>query len=208
MQRALDTTVVEVHVQCMAESDTNDGLSAQLARIRHKLHTLRAVHDPGCTIFGAQKHGYKLGAPLPTELLRPLDAAGLLLPTDFRRFITELGNGGAGPVYGWEPFQPSRYVTASLSPFTQANGDEDGSATVFLYEHGCGMYDLLVLRGDGAGQMWLSDDHCDVHPYNQCFVDHYEAWLDRILGQPPQRASVAPPASYIAKQRAQAKPSR
>jgi hypothetical protein len=145
---------------------------------------LRTTHDPHFTIFGAQKHRYELGAPLPPKRLQPLDAAGVLLPADFRRFVTELGNGGAGPAYGWEPFQPDRYLAGdsctTVRPFKQEQGDDDGSATVFLYEHGCGMYDFLVLSGDGAGQMWFSDDCCEVHPYQQGFVDHYEAWLDGI----------------------------
>jgi hypothetical protein len=168
-----------------AGHDGRDALDAQLRRIQEKLSRVPMHRVPGRSNFGAQAHRYQLGRRLDPEALRAPEAAGLILPRDFRRFVTELGNGGAGPAYGWERFDPARPEYLTAPPFERARcGEEDCAderATILLHEHGCGTYDFLVLRGDGVGQVWFSDDHCRARRYGMGFVDHYEAWLDWLL---------------------------
>src|SRR6516162_3039220 len=56
-------------------------------------------------VFGAASHQYKLNPPLPVSSIEAFEERhGVSMPEDYRRFITEIGNGGAGPCYGVLPF--------------------------------------------------------------------------------------------------------
>src|SRR3954471_13202596 len=56
-------------------------------------------------VFGASSHDYKLDPPLPVAVIEAFEGRhGVSLPEDYRHFITEVGNGGAGPYYGLLPF--------------------------------------------------------------------------------------------------------
>jgi len=73
------------------------------AAILDKLDRLRAA-DRGYSIFGSDHHRYVLRPPLPAEKVAALEARhGVTLPEDYRVFLTEVGNGGAGPYYGLLP---------------------------------------------------------------------------------------------------------
>ncbi len=70
------------------------------AVIREGLARLSEI-DRGLTVFGALAHGYQLNPRLPERKARAFEVRqGLCLPPDYRLFLTELGNGGAGPYYG------------------------------------------------------------------------------------------------------------
>lgn len=61
--------------------------------------------DRGRRVFGAASHGYKLNAPLPSAVIETFEKRhGASLPEDYHLFLTEIGNGGAGPYYGLLPF--------------------------------------------------------------------------------------------------------
>ena len=52
-------------------------------------------------IFGADHHGYVLNPALPEATVRKFECDHkVTLPQDYRRFLIEAGNGGAGPYYG------------------------------------------------------------------------------------------------------------
>ncbi|HZS07059.1 MAG TPA: SMI1/KNR4 family protein [Blastocatellia bacterium] len=52
-------------------------------------------------VFGAESHGFQLNPPLPESAVIKFEKRhNILLPADYRRFLIELGNGGAGPYYG------------------------------------------------------------------------------------------------------------
>lgn len=56
-------------------------------------------------VFGSAAHDYKLNPPVPTSVIEEFEARnGITLPDDYRTFLTEIGNGGAGPYYGLFPF--------------------------------------------------------------------------------------------------------
>jgi hypothetical protein len=66
--------------------------------IRRALQRLRAKPP---AIFGAIGHRFALNAPLAeADALAFERQHGIGLPADYRRFLTEVGNGGAGPYYG------------------------------------------------------------------------------------------------------------
>ena len=61
--------------------------------------------DPGYALFGAKKHQYRLRPPLAPALIHKIETRhGLELPEDYVYFLTEIGDGGAGPDYGIDSF--------------------------------------------------------------------------------------------------------
>lgn len=75
----------------------------RLVRLCEKLERLRAL-DVSCEQFGAKSHRYQLGRPLAQEKLQYYEQQhGVALPYEYRRFLMEIGHGGAGPFYGLFP---------------------------------------------------------------------------------------------------------
>ena len=61
--------------------------------------------DPSYALFGAKKHQYRLRPPLAPALIHEIETRhGLELPEDYVYFLTEIGDGGAGPDYGIDSF--------------------------------------------------------------------------------------------------------
>jgi len=66
---------------------------ADIAKLRER--------DPGFQLFGANEHRYALNAPLSEAQISRFERQhDVVLPADYRRFLKEFGNGGAGPFYG------------------------------------------------------------------------------------------------------------
>jgi len=66
--------------------------------------SLRRLARAKPKIFGVEEHGFKLKPPLSeTEVAGFEKRYRINLPADYRQFITEIGNGGAGPYYGVFP---------------------------------------------------------------------------------------------------------
>ena len=72
----------------------------QVGRIKIKLE--KAKHkDKDFSVFGSSSHKYKVNDTITKEKLKEWERVNqVLLPEDFFRFLTEVGNGGAGPYYG------------------------------------------------------------------------------------------------------------
>lgn len=74
----------------------------KITRILTQAHQI----DTNCEMFGADHHQYRLNPPVPESFVREVEeACGFTLPKDYRRFITQVGDGGAGPDYGIHPFR-------------------------------------------------------------------------------------------------------
>lgn len=55
-------------------------------------------------VFGANGHGFELNPPISEFDVCVFEKRhSISLPEDYRKFITEIGNGGAGPYYGLFP---------------------------------------------------------------------------------------------------------
>jgi hypothetical protein len=75
--------------------------------IRERLAQLRA-QDPDYTRFGADEHRYALSPPLTqSEVARFESEHDVRLPENYRTFLLEVGDGGAGPSYGLYPLSGS-----------------------------------------------------------------------------------------------------
>lgn len=85
------------------------------ASIRDALRRLKAA---GSTIFGANGHHFTLNPPLTEADVQAFERQhAITLPTDYRRFLIEIGNGGAGPTYGIFPLGLFDGSGASLEPW-------------------------------------------------------------------------------------------
>ena len=98
-------------------------------------------------VFGSAAHDYKLNPPIAASVIEEFETQhGITLPEDYRFFVMEIGNGGAGPYYGLFPF-----------------GQHDGSLGLRSWEHG----DLLgdVSQPFPHVEAWnLPKSFCDQVP--------------------------------------------
>jgi hypothetical protein len=183
-------------------------LRAKLDRLR----TVDTQHRVfGAKRAGKHGHEYREQPALDAEGLSQLEAeCGATLPDDMRDFLANVHSGGPGPGYGleiWgEPAKAKRPFPFALadfddvlarrqkeqSPFLPMSDEDDedddcwppGSGFVALVQHGCGVFDVVIVTGDLRGSVWC----CDMawRPYDtdgrpSTFLDWYESWLDRNL---------------------------
>jgi len=72
-------------------------------RVHEGLRRLRQA-DPDFRVFGSASHRYALNAPAREQEVLSFEAThGVAIPAAYRRFLLELGNGGAGPHNGLFP---------------------------------------------------------------------------------------------------------
>ena len=92
-----------------------------------KLDRLR-IADPACLVTGASDHRYRFG-PRASETWMAFceNTFGIRLPDQFRRFLLEVGNGGAGPWHGLQRF--GFLPTATAAPQAVWTG-EQGEVTI------------------------------------------------------------------------------
>ncbi len=77
----------------------------QLERIKTKFDELRKI-DTDFSVFGSETHRYVFHPVLTEDALVAFEQTNdLTLPDDYRLFLKEIGNGGAGPFYGLLPLE-------------------------------------------------------------------------------------------------------
>jgi SMI1/KNR4 family protein SUKH-1 len=88
--------------------------------IRESLHRLARARPK---VFGAEGHRFKLNPPLSeVDVAQFENTHHIRLPEDYRRFITEIGNGGAGPYYGVFPLGYMDDQGFDLAPWDKPYG--------------------------------------------------------------------------------------
>jgi hypothetical protein len=66
--------------------------------------TLTRLQGAQCRVFGGDTHGFRLNARLSEADVASFERTHhVVLPSDFRGFLTAVGDGGAGPFYGIFP---------------------------------------------------------------------------------------------------------
>jgi hypothetical protein len=125
--------------------------------------------------FGASTHKYALNPSLTEEQIQAFEAKNnVRLPEDYRQFLLQLGNGGAGPYYGLYTLeeglvnQDPDFLSRPF-PYTSAWQEyptsEESDAYIFddlhiqgtlrLCHEGCGYYNFLVITGAERGSVWI-----------------------------------------------------
>jgi hypothetical protein len=80
-------------------------MNEQLERIKIRLKELKRL-DRGFSLFGSPRHQYQLNATLQLQKIQQFEQTHhVKLPSAYVQFLTEVGNGGAGPFYGLERFE-------------------------------------------------------------------------------------------------------
>lgn len=109
--------VVTVQVQTREVGALSVGQEWDADDLRRRIGRLAALpraHE----VFGAIGHHFTLGLRMTRAALSGFeDRNGLLLPDDFASFLTEVGNGGAGPGYGLFPLGMHDGPGDSLQPW-------------------------------------------------------------------------------------------
>lgn len=185
----------------MADADR-----VRLGRIAGKLAAARAVPVPS-KAFGAREHGFKLGNPLPEAVVAEFEERHeVALPAEYRLFVTELGDGGAGPGYhlsqlseachlGCRPghlVRPSPYLAGPRYPedWERRHEEPPGPGRTFLPgtltigHHGCSIVTQLVVMGQARGRLLNLDYEGATGPYvaeDAGFLAWYERWLDEAV---------------------------
>src|SRR4051812_13494492 len=162
----------------------SEGGDVRLGRIADKLAAVRAMPIPP-NAFGAEGHGFELGTPLSETVVADFEARHeAALPQAYRWFLTELGDGGAGPGYRLrrladacgEGCRPGHLVQASpylpgprhLNDWEQRYEDPPGPNRTFLQGtlriagHGCSLYTQLIVAGPARGRLFNLDDEGPV----------------------------------------------
>lgn len=88
------------------------------------IESLHRLKLSNVDVFGSNAHGFLLNARLSLRELSEFESNHqVVLPDGYRTFISKVGNGGAGPAYG---FFPLGYMDAAVGEGLQAwyeNGD-------------------------------------------------------------------------------------
>jgi hypothetical protein len=146
--------------------------------------------DQRRVVFGAGRHQYAFASPLPESAIVSFEQrCAVVLPAPYRAFLTQLGNGGAGPYYGILPLNLESNAAARPWPHVdkrQLTNDADYDAEldgmVRLVEYGCGIELALVVKGPAAGQVfWDARYEGGIGPAHdrQKQPMHFDAfWLD------------------------------
>lgn len=91
--------------------------------VRTLVARLRAT-DPTRSVFGANDHHFELSEPIKEdELIAWEREHDVELPAEYRAYLLELGNGGAGPYYGIFPLGMWEGAGRELEVFDGALGD-------------------------------------------------------------------------------------
>lgn len=168
-----------------------DETAAEVATLAELLERLREA-DPGFRVAGSERHRYRLGPALAEAELAAFEADhGARLPEDFRLFLADVGNGGAGPFYGLEPLGAHGRDLSRPFPFTESTesltedeldaipGPHPDPGVLKLCDQGCGIHSYLVVNGPAYGSVW--DGREDWYPTGRPFAGWYRRWLDRAL---------------------------
>jgi hypothetical protein len=165
-----------------------------------KLQRLREL-DARFTLFGSNIHRYRLGAPLTEAQVHAFETAyNVTLPPEYRTFLLQVGNGGAGPYYGLLPLgqdQEALPLLAAPFPHTQEwndfllHNDDYFAANITqgamrICNSGEGGYELLIVSGPLSGTIWADGRYVEqgLLPLagqtgqNMNFWTWYNDWID------------------------------
>jgi hypothetical protein len=158
------------------------------------------TEDPDFRVFGASKHQYKLRPILTEDELQEFGQRHqITLPEEYRLFLKEVGNGGAGHGYGLYPLsnttensQPGiPFSLASLTPLSdgwksmpliddERAPDERAPGVLEIETQGCAHATYLVVNGDTYGTIWKCWSINEVYPTGLTFSAWYQQWISRL----------------------------
>lgn len=153
--------------------------------------------DPELKRFGAKRHQYRLNPPATEEaIVRFEEKIGVSLPTEYRNFLIQAGNGGAGPYYGlfsleevehwltWE-VEPDKlpllYPERSGETF-ELEGEEAFRGCIPIQSEGDTYFTYLLVTGPNRGRVLYIDYEGSwiFFPRETSFLSWYQRWLREV----------------------------
>lgn len=120
-------------------------------------------------VRGAGAHGYRFQPPLTASELAAVEAeAKVRLPDEYRCWVTEIGDGGAGPFGGIRPLREAR-------DGDELEGLRANKPAALRIGNGEDADHVLIASGASAGQ--VRSLHRDAD--EGTFFDWLEAWMNR-----------------------------
>ncbi len=144
--------------------------------------------DSAYKVFGANKHKYQLNPPVSRGEVLKLEADfNIKLPDEYVYFLTEIGNGGAGPYYGlysleelrqrqyyrqqdnkWDPVIDISFTKEMWNELMEQMDTDDNDVYDEIERHintgvfiigtqGCTYDNLLMCRGSETGKIAYID---------------------------------------------------
>jgi HEAT repeat protein len=177
----------------------------EIDRILSKLNQVRRL-DPES--FGKEKHAFRLNPVLSEQAIQAFEQKHRVsLPEDYRDFLQQAGNGGAGPFYGILPLEeyaslfhcdlssPSPLCPASTSGWSKQKIDPPDvelpdppddwlNGSLALVNQGCAYCAVLIVTGPSRGRVvYVNLDTTDkvYFVHHRDFLSWYERWLDELL---------------------------
>ncbi|MEA5617534.1 SMI1/KNR4 family protein [Cronbergia sp. UHCC 0137] len=172
----------------------------KLLQLKQKLKQL-AILDATFEVFGSESHEYQLNSCLKDVDIQAFETQyQITLPNEYRCFLLEVGNGGAGPGYGLykilepicknemvaTPSQKKYDIISQTFSLTQAWNNLDLPKDAYLDDkfiqgafvianYGCGIYALLVITGEQKGKIWIDDRTNDsgIYPASKNFCHYF-----------------------------------
>lgn len=116
-------------------------------QLKKKLTQL-AVLDATFEVFGSESHQYQLKSCLQDADIKFFETEyNITLPSEYRNFLLEVGNGGAGPGYGL--YEISETVPANEIATTQYQTNYEILSQPFLLTEAWNNLDLLIKNSSG-----------------------------------------------------------
>lgn len=149
---------------------------------------LRAA-DPRRRVFGSKEHLYQFRPTITESEVQSFEREhNITLPSDYRQFILEIGNGDAGPFYGLASLRwagtlhkPFPFITTTDTDAEGTyNGAPDEYPGVLKFCHqGCRVYCYLVVNGPTYDTMWEGRE--DFYSTGLSFGIWYRQWVEKAL---------------------------
>jgi len=151
---------------------------SDIERVRRKLESVQALEGTQANWSGIS---YAMRPPIEPMKLAQLERQhGIELPDDYRAFLLEIGNGGAGPgygLYGLEAALEERGpgVWGLSDPFIPPASTADwidvrAPGMLLIHYNGCAYYDGLVVTGPARGTTWS-------------YVEVAPGWVPMVRGE-------------------------
>lgn len=162
--------------------------------------------DPKFHRFGALGHRYEFNPSISIDKVREFEAAsGLTLPEAYVLYLTQIGNGGAGPDYGLFPLEKIKAIydpdeeifldkkdideewAEMCRAYDESLENDDGeylrierrtfNGSVIIGTPGCTMYTILMCKGKNYGKVGIIDSDMVEECPPQVFDQTFEEWI-------------------------------
>ncbi len=153
-------------------------LRLSFPQMRRKVEELQRL-DKAREVFASDRHQYRLNPPLDVKRIKEIEARlGCQLPEQYRRFITEFADGGAGPDHGIIPLESllqtrndPKSLESLATPFPVPVTEEDlhelgycASEALPVCQIGCGGFYQLIVSGPERGHVWVQNPDAQWSP--------------------------------------------